>query len=151
GPLQVQLELTGPGVATSANSPAAGRPAVLQSIAINTTGSYTFTVSGLGGTSGTYTIQVDLNAALSSAAVGGASNQTLATAQSVDPSFVTLTGSAQRGAVLGTLAGGVGPDGFGYTAISIAPQFTDISGTGTSILVGSDNSNQRLNHLSGFS
>ena len=77
--LQAQLNVTGPGVSTSASSASAGVPAVLQTVAIATAGTYSFVVSGLGGTTGSYTIQVDLNAPLSTATIGGASNHTLAT------------------------------------------------------------------------
>ena len=94
--LQAQLNLSGPGVSTAASSASAGAPAALQTVSINTTGTYTFTVSGVSGTTGSYSIQADLNAALSSAMTGGASNHTLATAQSIDSSFTALDGSAQR-------------------------------------------------------
>jgi autotransporter-associated beta strand protein len=156
--LQPQLNLTGPGVSASASSPAGGAPAVLQTIAINTIGQYAFSVSGLNATTGSYTIQVELNAALSSATVGGAGNHSLATAQTLDPSFVTLAGVAQRGAVTGTIANLAGPDGFGYAAAALAPQFDDISPTGASptpnapILVGVDDGFVQLTptNLGGF-
>jgi hypothetical protein len=148
--LQAQLNLSGTGVATSATSASAGGPAVLQTVAIGATSTYTFTVNGLSGTTGSYSIQVYLNAALSTATVGGASNHSLATAQNLDPSFVALNGTAQRGAALGTLAGSIGPDGFGYSGISIAPQFVDISGTGTAILAGTDDAFVHLRNLNGF-
>ncbi len=158
GSLQAQLGLSGPGVSTSAASGSVGAAATLQSIAVATAGTYSFTVSGLNGTTGSYTIQVDLNTALSTATTGGAGNHTLATGQSIDSSFVTLDSSAQRGAVMGTLASSVGPDGFGYSAVSITPQFVDISPTGSSptpnapILVGIDDGYTRFrsSNLSGF-
>ncbi len=157
--LKTQLNLIGPGVSASASSPLAGAPAVLQSIAIGATGTYAFSVSGLDGTTGNYTIQVDLNAALSSATVDGPGNHSLATAQNIDASFVALGSTAQRGAVAGSIAGLIGPDGFGYSAASIAPQFVDISPAGPSptpnapLLVGVDDGTAALSpaDLSGFS
>ncbi len=152
--LRAQVALSGPGVSTSATSSAAGAPAVLETVAIGTTGTYTFVVSGVSGTTGSYTIKAYLNAAVSTATVGGASNHTIATAQNIDGSFVTLSGSSQRGAAMGTITSSIGPDGFGYSGIAITPQFVDISGTGTAILQGADDSYQRLrssSNLSGFS
>ncbi len=156
--LQAQLNLTGPGVSTSISSTSAGAPAVLQTVAVATAGTYTFTVSGLGGTAGSYTIQVDLNTSLSTAMIGGAGNHTLVSGQSIDSSFVALIGSAQRGAVMGTLASSIGPDGFGYSGVAITPQFIDISPTGPAptpnapLLVGVDDGYTRLrsSNLNGF-
>jgi Dockerin type I domain/Bacterial Ig-like domain len=150
--LQALLNVTGPGISSSASSASAGAPAVLQALAIGATSTYSFIVSGLGGTTGSYTIQAYLNATLSTATVGGASNHTLATAQNIDSSFIGLNGTAQRGAVMGTVTSSIGPDGFGYSGVEITPQFVDISGTGTATLVGVDDGNTRLrsNNLSGF-
>lgn len=152
--LRPQVALSGPGVSVSNSSAAAGAPAVLQTVAIGSAGTYTFVVSGVSGTTGAYTIQAYLNAALSTATVGGASNHSIATAQNIDGSFVGLGGSAQRGAALGTITSSIGPDGFGYSAVAITPQFVDISGTGTAILAGADDTFTRLrsnSNLSGFS
>ena len=150
--LQAQLNVTGPGISSAASSASAGAPALLQTLAISATSTYSFIVGGLGGTTGSYTIQAYLNAVLSTATVSGASNHTLATAQNIDSSFVGLGGTAQRGAVMGTVTSSIGPDGFGYSGIAITPQFVDISGTGTATLVGVDDGNTRLrsNNLSGF-
>ena len=70
--LQAQLGLSGPGLTTSATATSVGVPATLGSVAIDTTGNYTLTVAGLNGSTGGYTLQADLNAALSAATVGGA-------------------------------------------------------------------------------
>ena len=96
---------------------------------------------------------------MSSATVDGPGNHSLATAQNIDPSFVALSSAAQRGAVAGTIASLVGPDGFGYSAVSVAPQFVDISPAGPSptpnapLLVGVDDGTAALSsaNLSGFS
>lgn len=149
--LQAQVNLTGTDVAASAASIGPGTPAAIQAVRIDTTDNYILAVSGLNGSIGDYTIQVYLNAALSSTIDGGGSNQTLATAQNIDSSFTDLGTTAQRGAAVGTLlAGDVGPDGFGYAGFAIAPQFVDISRTGKPILVGVNDGFVKLSSLSGF-
>jgi Bacterial Ig-like domain len=154
GGLEAQVNLAGSSatdVVASASSAAAGKPAAIQSLAIGATDTYLLAVSGLDGTTGDYTIQVYLNAALSSTIDGAGSNQTLGTAQNIDSSFTDLGTTAQRGAAVGTLLpGDVGPDGFGYTGIAIPSQFVDISATGKKILVGVNDGFQQLTALSGF-
>jgi hypothetical protein len=92
---------------------------------------YTFTVSGAGGTTGNYSLQVILNAAQElEGTISGKTNNTLATAQNIDGSFIKLRTSpakAKRGAVSGVT------DSANYTAAAVAPAFEDISGTGTAI------------------
>ena len=152
--LQAQVSLSGSSATdfvASGASAAAGKPAVIQSVAVGTTDTYTLVVSGTNGTTGDYTIQVYLNAALSSTINGRGNNQTLANAQNIDSSFTDLGTTAQRGAAVGTLLpGDVGPDGFGYTGIAIPSQFVDISATGKKILVGVNDGFQQLSSLSGF-
>src|SRR5262249_36140362 len=79
--------------------------AVLQTVPAATGGTYTFTVSGAGGTTGNYSLQVILNAARElEGTISGATNNTPATAQDINASFITLQSSlasASRGAVLG--------------------------------------------------
>ena len=87
--LQAQVSLSGPGgVSSSASSSAAGAAAALETAAIGTAGTFTITVSGLASTTGSYTVTVYLNAALSTAANGGSSIASLATAEDIDSSFV---------------------------------------------------------------
>ena len=92
---------------------------------------YTFSVSGAGGTTGNYSLQVILNAAQElEGTISGKTNNTLATAQNIDGSFIKLRTSpakAERGAVSGVT------DSANYTASAVAPVFEDISGTGTVI------------------
>src|SRR5262249_38209822 len=113
--------------------------ALLQTVAAATGGTYTITVGGASGSLGLYGVQVTLNAAVETEGVlPGASNDTLATAQNIDGSFTTLQttlASAQRGGVQGTADGGGG-----YTAAAVPFSFTDISGTGTPTLEGTDDS-----------
>src|SRR5207248_2824258 len=85
----------------SATAPAAGQKAILQTIATTTSGTYTITVGGASSTTGLYTVQVTLNAAREVEPNGGVTNSTLATAQNLTSSFVSLGGAASRGAVLG--------------------------------------------------
>jgi hypothetical protein len=104
---------------------------VLQTAPAATGGTYTFTVSGAGGSTGNFSLQVILNAAIESeGTISGATNNTIATAQNISASFIALQtslASAQRGAVNGV------SDSANYTASVLAPGFEDISGTGTVI------------------
>ena len=131
--LQPQVTLAGSGVYASAASSASGAATSLQIVAIASDGTYRLTVSGLSGTTGNYTISVYLNAAVSPTASGAGPNHTLQTAENIDGSFLSLAGSAQRAAVTSPAAVLAGPNAFGYSAVTIAPQFDDISSTGTPI------------------
>lgn len=90
-----------------------GLDAVVQSVGAVAPGTYTVTISGDGGTFGAYTGRVILNAATENEGHDAATNDTAADAQGIDSSFLPLgLGSAERGAVLGTLAA-VGPGSIG--------------------------------------
>ncbi len=110
-------------------APAAGQIASIQTRASNLGGVFSFSVSGSGTTTGGYTLQVILNSAFElEGRVVGSTNDTAATAQALDDSFVTLNaplGQAKRGAVRGTT------ESITYSASSVTPTFTDISTTGT--------------------
>src|SRR5262249_58001928 len=109
---QPSVELRNPDstVIGGATSAGAGQPALLQTAPAATGGTYTFTVSGAGGTTGNYSLQVILNAARElEGTISGATNNTRATAQDINGSFITLQtslASASRGAVLGGNAAG---------------------------------------------
>ena len=129
----------------SAAASVAGGDALLETIAVTTAGTYTIGVGGVAGSTGVYTVQLTLNAALEAELHGGPTNDSRTTAQDLGPSFVNLvpSGAAQRGAVVGaveSLGGGasVGPDAFGYLAQAVTPTFQDISTTGTPVLQGVD-------------
>jgi Ca2+-binding RTX toxin-like protein len=117
---------------------AAGQPALLQTLPAATSGSYTIAVSGAGGTIGNYTVQVTLNAALENeGTLPAVTNNTLATAQNIDASFIALSSqqaTGRRGGVMGA------PDtaGPGYSATAVAFSFTDISTTGATVLTNAD-------------
>ncbi len=112
GGLQPSVELRNPAstVIGSATAAGAGQPALLQTAPAATGGTYTFTVSGAGGTTGNFSLQVILNAARElEGTISGATNNTLANAQNIEGSFITLrtsVASASRGAVLGGNAAG---------------------------------------------
>jgi immune inhibitor InhA-like protein len=142
GGLQPKVELRNPAstVIGSATAAGAGQPALLQTAPAATGGTYTFTVSGVGGTTGNFSLQVILNAAIESeGTISGATNNTRATAQNIDGSFITLrtsVASASRGAVLGANAAGApapfrafdfesGPQGF---VINNGPQPGHVAG-----------------------
>jgi len=103
GTLQPTIELISPigNSLGSATALAAGLDALLQARPADESGVYRLVVGGHGGSTGAFTIQVFLNAALEEETHGLGSNDTLATAQDLDNAFVTLTGSAERAAVVG--------------------------------------------------
>src|SRR5262247_3415238 len=112
GGLQPSVELRNPAstVIGSATAAAVNQPALIQTAPAATGGTYTFTVSGAGGTTGNYSLQVILNAARElEGTISSATNNTLATAQDISASFITMQSSlasASRGAVLGGNAAG---------------------------------------------
>ncbi|MBA4015842.1 MAG: hypothetical protein C0483_01505 [Pirellula sp.] len=115
--LRPSLELRSPAgvVLATATASAAGKDVGLEGIVAATTGAYTFHVSGAAGTSGALTIQVTLNAAQEAERTGGATNDTLATAQSLDGTFTSLGSNVSRAAVMGTVTAGsvtVASEGF---------------------------------------
>ena len=131
-PTSVQLGST-------AVASAAGQNALLQAITAATGGTYTITVSDVGGTTGFYSVAVTLNAALDPATyLSGVSNSTLAMAQALDGSFITLApSSATRGAVLGSNAAVTAPATWqNYYSVNLNAGDTitlgmkDLSGTG---------------------
>jgi hypothetical protein len=131
------VELRGPPNALLASAAAgSGQNALLQTVTGTTGGVYTIRVTGTSGT-GLYTVGVTLNAALEREGLfPGAGNNAVATAQDLNPSFVNLTTtltSAGRGGAVGT-----GDGAGGYQASAVPFDFTDISGTGTPVLQGTD-------------
>ncbi|HVX60745.1 MAG TPA: pre-peptidase C-terminal domain-containing protein, partial [Pirellulales bacterium] len=134
-------------VLASVTASAAGQNALLQTVAITTGGVYTITVGGAGGTTGLYTAEATLNAALEAESNGGAANNTLATAQDINGSFLSLGGAASRGAVLGA-ADGVAS---GYTASAAPYSFEDIGATGQAILYNVDDGYAQVTPGGGFS
>jgi subtilisin family serine protease len=85
-----------------ATAPAVGQDAVLQTAGPTVAGTYTIVVESVGqATTGFFTVQVFLNSALELESHDGATNNSRATAQNIDASFIDLIKGAKRGAVLG--------------------------------------------------
>ena len=101
GGLQPALAMFGPG-----DVPLASGGAVLQCRPVAEAGRYRVEVSGTGGSAGSYELRLILNAAWELEESGGAANDTPATAQDLETSFVALVGQADRGAALGRLGSG---------------------------------------------
>ncbi|MCH8046464.1 MAG: VCBS repeat-containing protein [Planctomycetes bacterium] len=93
----------------SATAATADQTLLLQTLPIAVTDTYTITVSGVDGRVGAFNSRVLLNAAVEAESHGGATNDDSSTAQSLAASFIPLVGSAERGAVLGSLEFGVLP------------------------------------------
>ncbi len=119
--LQVGLTLTGPSGSTvgSVSSTAAGNSILLQTVAIPTTGQYTITISGVGGSTGAFQAVAILNAAIQSDLFGGASPGSLAAAESLTSSVESLGNNASRTAVLGAL-NSASPDLSDWYSITLA-------------------------------
>jgi hypothetical protein len=131
----------------SVTAAAAGQNALIQTVTAATSGTYTFTVSGAGGTVGNYNLRVTLNAALETEGLLPGDNNTLANAQNIDGSAVTLQtllSSAKRLGVQGTT------DNSNYSASAVTPTFEDIHLTGTGTLFNTDDSTNSVTIPFGF-
>jgi hypothetical protein len=80
--------------------------ALVQTIPLNAAGTYRVTLDDARGLGTGYSAHAILNAALESSVAGG-TNHTIAAAQNIDGSFLTLLGDARRGGLIGTSAPGV--------------------------------------------
>jgi hypothetical protein len=111
--LRPMIEVTSPGGSpqTSVTASDVGETALVQTFATTATGTYTISVSGVAGTTGMFTIQAILNAAIEEESLGGVDNATLGTAQDLAAAFVSLgtTSSGERAAVLGRTELGIPP------------------------------------------
>ena len=119
GTLQGVVELRDPSnaIVASATAAAAGDSLVLQAVPTTGSGTYTVTVTGVSGTTGSYSVRLLLNAVLEAESHGGAANNSIATAQDLSPSFISLGfGVADSGAVLATGEGAVDYYSFSLTA-----------------------------------
>ncbi|MDV6032055.1 MAG: hypothetical protein F9B45_18575 [Phycisphaera sp. RhM] len=101
--LQVAVEVVDPSniVIDSGTASTAGEKVILQTVPVETAGSYTINFRAVGNTVGQFEANAVLNASVEIEADGGNQNDTLATAQDIDTSLVELTPLAERGAVLG--------------------------------------------------
>jgi hypothetical protein len=144
--LQPRIELFDPDNNSMgfAQAPAPGQIAGVQTRYAEDGGVYRFAVTGGNGTVGNYTLQVILNSAFElEGKVVGATNNTPATAQNIDGSFIDIgpaAATAARGAALGTT-----DVASGYSTTVLPFGFTDISATGTTILANVDDSTATVN------
>ncbi len=105
------------------NTPAsAGQAAVVQSVSTTgAAGTYTISVSGATSTVGSYTVQVYLNSSVENeGVVAGATNNTMATSQSLNSTNVSLGNGGQRVAVLGKADGAATADYYSFSVGSNA-------------------------------
>jgi subtilase family serine protease len=102
GALVPKVELIGPGGAMDVGiASSSGSVALIQSHLIDGAGTYFLRVSGDAGSTGAYSLQVVLNAAIEEENLFGWDNGTTATAQSLATSFIDLGAGALRAAVNG--------------------------------------------------
>jgi len=102
--LQPTIDLSGPGVLTSASAGAAGEDAVIQTGGPTSAGTYTVTVGGADSSTGAYTLQIILNSAVEDEAHDGLPNDDIGSAQDIDASFIGLSAiGGERGAVRGQI------------------------------------------------
>ncbi|HEX4132273.1 MAG TPA: ELWxxDGT repeat protein, partial [Pirellulales bacterium] len=129
--LQASVSVGLGGSSTTVSASAAGQTVIVEPVATSA-GTWSITVSGLSGTAGAYTLDVYLNTAIESEPYGGASDDTLGTAQNIGGSFTSLGGNATRGAVNGALASAADQDWYSF-ALSAG----DSVSLGANVLVGS--------------
>lgn len=100
--LRSSITVTGPGGTNQTFSASTnGAVAQLQSIPITTAGVYTLAVASVASTTGHYKLGVTVNVALESESNGGATNNSLATAQNLDSVFTSLGSGISRVAIRG--------------------------------------------------
>jgi hypothetical protein len=103
--LRPTIELRDPSdvVIGTAQAAAAGQDAVLQTVATTGAGMYTVMIGGVADSTGEFSVELILNAAVEEETHDGPANDEAATAQDIDASFISLgVGSAGRAAVVGT-------------------------------------------------
>ena len=117
-PLTPTLSLIDPGgnVIATSTVVSVGKDAVIQSAPITVAGTYTITIGSAGGTIGAYTLSAILNAGVEMESHDGPVNGTRASAENIDGTFISLGGSALRGAVLGTTDLSPGTDFYSFSA-----------------------------------
>ncbi|MEO8269764.1 MAG: hypothetical protein ABI557_08590, partial [Aureliella sp.] len=104
--LAPSLEILDPnGVLVASSSSGPGLNALLENLTTTIGGTYTVRVGAASGSVGLYSVRLVLNAALEEEVLGGDTNNTTATAQSLDGYFIDLGNGMSRAAVLGTTDG----------------------------------------------
>ncbi|MCH8923500.1 MAG: pre-peptidase C-terminal domain-containing protein, partial [Planctomycetes bacterium] len=104
--LRAALEIRDSGgeLVGSESAAAGGEALLLQTLPLAEAGTYTISVSGVDDSVGGFNGRVLLNAAIEAETLGGATNDDPGTAQSLAGSFIPLVGTAERGAVVGSLS-----------------------------------------------
>ncbi len=97
----------------SASAAAAGEVAALPAVPVTSTGVYTVTIGGMLNSAGAYSATVMLNAVWEDESLGGPLNDTIASSQPLDTSFIPLSAGADRAAVVGST------DGFDIDSASV--------------------------------
>ncbi|MHC4876833.1 MAG: hypothetical protein ACYTGL_10070 [Planctomycetota bacterium] len=92
------------------SSSQAGESLVIQVVPATTTGTYTINVSGAAASTGTYSLDVVLNAGIEPEQFGGSANDTPATSFELASSFISLGGSVSRAAVVASSEPRLGDD-----------------------------------------
>jgi uncharacterized protein YdeI (BOF family) len=169
--LQPSVQLLDPtdAVIGTATAAAAGQNALIQATPTTgtTSGTCKIVVGGAASTTGNYTVQVTLNAALEiEGRIAGSTNNTSAAAQDINGSFNTLAplaSSARRGAVLGQTDATGTPDYYSFTVAasetdtlaitSLAPGNVNLElfdGSGTLIATGTGGATNLTKLVSNF-
>ncbi|MCE5268513.1 MAG: M36 family metallopeptidase [Planctomycetaceae bacterium] len=138
-PLQASIQVLDPSGSPimTATSSAGGADALAQLAAVSTAGKYTIVVGSVGSTTGAYTVSVYVNAALESESHNGLTNDTIAMAQDMTGSFISLGTSAfwvQRGAVVGQTDAGSTPDYYAFTVAANEIDSLGLTGLATGTL-----------------
>ena len=125
--LQGRLELLDPSAVSigSVDANSAGDNILLQSVSAPTSGTYRIDVSNLAGT-GDYAMSVTLNAVVEDEPLVGSDNDTLASAQDLEPSAVSIDGNADRLAVVGEIERGRRISGHAYSVEACSDQIYEI-------------------------
>ncbi len=122
GTLAGTLRILDPGdVELAASSGGVGDSIVLQSQAVTVAGTYSIVVETDGATSGDYTLELSLNAAVEEEHFGGSSNDTLGSAQDVGSAWTIIGSGASRVGIVGNLSSGSDDDWFELTLDSSQP------------------------------
>jgi uncharacterized delta-60 repeat protein len=105
--LRTTLEILRPDGASigTATAAFAGQTLVVQTVPVAVAGTYRLRFGGAASSTGLANVSITLNAAVEGESNGGSANNTIASAQSLEASFLALASGA-RGAVIGKLEGG---------------------------------------------
>jgi subtilisin family serine protease len=123
------VEVTDPDGVVVANVTATGSDALAQVIAAGDGGEFTITVGGAADSVGGYDVSLLLNAAAETEDLTGLDNDSMATAQNIDSSVVSLNQDADRLAIIGQLpsSDGIPVDGEDFESGAFGPRWATSS------------------------